>query len=197
MSSSKEGGGLLASIGLKKDDVKDESMADDSQEEDPHKKSNLFDTSKDKINNNPKKDAQQSDEEDFDLGFNSSKKEKEAAKANKSGAAGEFEAGELPGMSDDDNEEENHKAINEQFDMIYNADPELRKALEKSDVASFSVEEKFQIIEAYMQGGAAGLQIELEDDEELDEKAIMEMSEEEIQAIEAQFAKLYEAEPEL
>ena len=31
MSSSKEGGGLLASIGLKKDDVaKDESMVDDS-----------------------------------------------------------------------------------------------------------------------------------------------------------------------
>jgi len=27
--------------------------------------------------------------------------------------------------------------------MIYDSDPELRKALEKSDVASFSVEEKF------------------------------------------------------
>lgn len=50
MSSSKEGGGLLASIGLKKDDVnKDESMIEDSQEEDPHKKSDLFDTSKDRI----------------------------------------------------------------------------------------------------------------------------------------------------
>ena len=35
-----------------------------------------------------------------------------------------------------------------------------------------------------MQGGASGLQIELEDDEE-DEKAIMDMSEEEILAIEA------------
>lgn len=49
MSSSKEGGGLLASIGLKKGDVdKDESIANDS-EEDPHKKSDLFDTSKDRI----------------------------------------------------------------------------------------------------------------------------------------------------
>lgn len=83
-------------------------------------------------------------------------------------------------MSDDGDEEENHKAIHEQFQMFYNADPELRKALEKSDVASFSVEEKFQIIEAYMQGGAAGLQIELEDDEEIDEKALMDMSEEEV-----------------
>jgi len=60
-------------------------------------------------------------------------------------------------MSEEDDAEENSKAINEQFKMIYEADPELRKALEKSDVASFSVEEKLQIIEAYMQGGAAGL----------------------------------------
>jgi hypothetical protein len=50
MSSSKEGGGLLASIGLKRDDVDgDDSLGDDeSQEEDPHKKSDLFDTSKDR-----------------------------------------------------------------------------------------------------------------------------------------------------
>ena len=50
MSSSKEGGGLLASIGLKRDDVGgDDSLGDDeSQEEDPHKKSDLFDTSKDR-----------------------------------------------------------------------------------------------------------------------------------------------------
>ena len=33
-------------------------------------------------------------------------------------------------------------------------------------------------------GGAAGLQIELEDDEEDDEEAIKQMSEEEIQALE-------------
>ena len=40
---------MLASIGLKKGDVdKDESAANDS-EEDPHKKSDLFDTSKDRI----------------------------------------------------------------------------------------------------------------------------------------------------
>ena len=61
----------------------------------------------------------------------------------------------------------------------------MRKALEKSDVSNFTVNEKLQIIEAYMQGGgAAGLQIELEDDEEDDEEAIKQMSEEEIQALE-------------
>ena len=80
--------------------------------------------------------------------------------------------------------------------MIYEKDPELRKALEKSDVASFSVVEKYQIIEAYMHGGAAGLQIELEDDEE-DEKAVMDMTEEEVAMVEAQFLKLYAADPEL
>lgn len=41
--------------------------------------------------------------------------------------------------------------------MIYDKDAELRKALEKSDVSNFTVMEKYQIIEAYMQGGAAGL----------------------------------------
>ena len=72
---------------------------------------------------------------------------------------GDFDA-ELAGMSDDEGPmtEEQHKAIDEQFQLIYDKDPELRKALEKSDVTSFSVVEKYQIIEAYMQGGAAGLQ---------------------------------------
>ena len=46
-------------------------------------------------------------------------------------------------------------------------------------------------------GGAAGLQIELEDNDEDDEKALMEMTEEDIQALEKQFALLYAAEPEL
>jgi hypothetical protein len=101
-------------------------------------------------------------------------------------------------MSDDEGPmtEEQHKAIDEQFQLIYDKDPELRKALEKSDVTSFSVVEKYQIIEAYMQGGAAGLQIELEDDED-DEKVVEEMTEEEIEVVEAQFAKLYAADPEL
>lgn len=80
--------------------------------------------------------------------------------------------------------------------MIYDKDPELRKALEKSDVENFTAVEKFQIIEVYMQGGAAGLQIELQDDE-ADERAVLEMSEAEINALEEQFAKLYAADPEL
>lgn len=103
-----------------------------------------------------------------------------------------FEAELAGGMSDDDNgsnfqenlDAEQKKAIDEQFAMIYEKDPDLRKALEKSDVANFSPDEKFQIIEAYMQGGAAGIQIELEDDED-DEKAIAEMSEEELALVEA------------
>ena len=57
MSSSKEGGGLLASIGLKKEDMKEDSMGDDSQMDgdDLHKKSNLFDTSKDRVGAQKKK----------------------------------------------------------------------------------------------------------------------------------------------
>ena len=157
MSGSKEGGGLLASIGLKKDELqKDESLYE-SQEEDPHKKSNLFDNSKDRIGEqNKKADAHQSDEEDFDLGFGSSRKDKEAenkkaAKATKDdfpapdNEAGALEA-ELAGMSENDDgpiSDEQQQAIHEQFKLIYEQDPELRKALEKSDVASFSVAEKY------------------------------------------------------
>jgi len=56
------------------------------------------------------------------------------------------------------NEEMTRKAIEEQFKTLYEGDPELRHVLSKSDVNTFSVEEKYQIIEAYMQGGgAAGL----------------------------------------
>ena len=45
-------------------------------------------------------------------------------------------------MSDvEDNE--NNKIINAQFDLIYKKDPELRKALEKSDVTTFTTFEKF------------------------------------------------------
>lgn len=47
-----------------------------------------------------------------------------------------------------------------------------------------------------MQGGAAGLQIELEDEDD-DEKVVAEMTEEEMEAVEAQFAKLYAADPDL
>ena len=83
--------------------------------------------------------------------------------------------------------------------MFYEKDEELRKALEKSDVANFTVEEKYSIIEAYMQGGAAGLQIELEDDDEEEdiEKAIANMTDEELEIVETQFAKLYAADPDL
>ena len=76
LSKTKEGGGLLASIGLNKDDVNDgQSLGDsaefDSQNNlDPHKKSDLFDTSKDR---------RQDDEDDFDLGGFASNEKKDAA----------------------------------------------------------------------------------------------------------------------
>ena len=60
LGSSKEGGGLLASIGLKKEDIKvneDDSIADDESLGDLHKKSDLFDKSKDKKEDGLKKEA--------------------------------------------------------------------------------------------------------------------------------------------
>jgi len=55
----------------------------------------------------------------------------------------------------EDEEVQTRKAIEKQFKELYEGDSELRKVLEKSDVNSFGIEEKYQIIEAYMQGGGA------------------------------------------
>ena len=189
LSTSKENGGLLASIGLKKGADNDESINDESQEEDPHKKSDLFDTSKDRgaLRDDSKK-GKESDEDEFDLGFGSSKKA-EGAEGVKdpSGAARET-------VSDDD-EEEDSKIINEQFQNIYDKDPELRKALENSDVKTFTTYEKFQILEAYTQGGGAGaLQIELADDED-DLALLNEMTSEDKRNLEEQFDRLYAQDP--
>lgn len=50
---------------------------------------------------------------------------------------------------------------------MYAEDKELQKVLANSDVENFSVEDKYHIIEAYMdRGGAAGLEIQMDDDEE-------------------------------
>lgn len=51
---------------------------------------------------------------------------------------------------DGENEETTKRAIEEQFRTLYEGDPELRAVLAKSDVSTFTIEEKYQIIEAYM-----------------------------------------------
>jgi hypothetical protein len=42
--------------------------------------------------------------------------------------------------------------INDQFNMIYDRDPQLKQAL-GNDVASLTLEEKYQILTAYLNGG--------------------------------------------
>ena len=76
LSTSKENGGLLASIGLKNKDFNNEDVSlDGDSEEAPHNKSDLFDTSKDRIAKKGMKATKNKDsDEDFDLGFNSGKK---------------------------------------------------------------------------------------------------------------------------
>lgn len=81
LSTSKEHGGLMASLGIKNKDIANEDASlENEAEEAPHNKSDLFDTSKDRVakkagakeqNKNKGKDS----DEDFDLGFSSSKKQ--------------------------------------------------------------------------------------------------------------------------
>ena len=74
----------MAQIGLKKDE-EDNLSNDEDSVEDPHKKSDLFDNSKDRIkdkSNEPKakKKVESEDEDEFDLGFDSAKKKAAAQK---------------------------------------------------------------------------------------------------------------------
>ena len=115
MSKTKEGGGLLASIGLNKDDVKDGQSLDNSDDPydsqnaaDPHKKSDLFDTSKDRgRHGRDDLDAQgiSDNEEDFDLGFASNSK-KDSNDLKQEGFSNDGEAFEAElaaaGISDDE-----------------------------------------------------------------------------------------------
>lgn len=55
----------------------------------------------------------------------------------------------------DESKEDMELEINDQFKMLYQGDPELRKVLGKSNPDTFTVQEKYQIIEAYMAGGGA------------------------------------------
>lgn len=74
----------MAQIGLKKDE-EDNLSNDEDSVEDPHKKSDLFDNSKDRIkdkSSEPKSKTQKvesEDEDEFDLGFDSAKKKEKAA----------------------------------------------------------------------------------------------------------------------
>lgn len=84
---------------MKKGEGNDDSLIDD-EEEDPHKKSDLFDNSKDKVAKGDQiKKGQESDDDDFDLGFGSDKKGKEGKK----GLEHDLEA-ELAGMGSEDGE---------------------------------------------------------------------------------------------
>lgn len=102
---------------------------------DDRKKTDIFDTSKDRIN------MQQASQNE------KSKKgtKKDDLKIQNEQVEDEVEV----------NEEEQSKAIEKQFQLLYDGDPELRKVLEKSDVTTFTITEKYSIIEAYIAGGGA------------------------------------------
>lgn len=147
---------------------------------DDRKKADIFDTSKDHINKQQAslndKQKKDSKKDEFNLQPDQAEEEVEVS------------------------EEEQKKAIEKQFQMLYDQDPELRKVLEKSDVTTFTVTEKYSIIEAYIAGGGAqGLQIELEgeEDSEMTEETLEQMSPEEKKQLDEQFMTLFKQDPVL
>ena len=70
-----------------------------------------------------------------------------------------------PSEEDDDEDldaEDQEKMINDQFKLIYDNDPELRQVL-GAEISSLTLEEKYQIMNAYMNGG--GVQALLGDED--------------------------------
>ncbi len=61
--------------------------------------------------------------------------------------------------------------INEQFNLIYENDPQLKQML-GDDLSAIDLQQKYQILTAYMNGG--GIQGLIEDDEKGDEEEIEE-----------------------
>ena len=53
-------------------------------------------------------------------------------------------------MESEEEYEVSRKAVEDKFKQLYDEDAELRQVLGKADPSTFSVEEKYQIIEAYM-----------------------------------------------
>ena len=109
--------------------------------------------------------------------------EKKDESANKAGESTAKKA--VAGEEDEELEpEEQAKMIIDQFNLIYENDPELRQLL-GGDISGLSLEEKYQILTAYMNGdGVRGL---MEDPEKSDDEKL----------IEDEFNAIYEADPKL
>lgn len=78
--------------------------------------------------------------------------------------------------------------INDQFNYIYENDPQLKQVL-GSEVEGLSLEEKYQIMNAYMKGGGVQGLLADDDNEGLDE--------EEAKEIESQFLEIYQGDAKL
>ena len=89
---------------------------------------------------------------------------------------------------DDDSEPDQEKLINDQFQLIYDNDPELRQLL-GNEISNLTLEEKYQIMTAYMNGG--GVQALLGDDDKGG------FDPEEQKMIEEQFLQIYEEDEKL
>lgn len=144
---------------------------------------------------------QDSDEEEDDIFENSRTKENKPVKnpqevQEKPVAEKQAELkqeGKLQPTDNDDEEEEDGdpeeqaKQINDQFQYLYDSDPQLREVL-GSDLASLSLEEKYQIMTAYIHGGGVrGLVSE--------EEATEGLSAEDAKVVEEEFQNIYEADP--
>ncbi len=92
---------------------------------------------------------------------------------------------------DDLDPEDRIKLMLEQFNYIYQNDAALRKLL-GNEVQNYSVEEKLEILRAYMEGGGVQGLVDNED-----EFAALDIDPEEEKMINEQFDEIYKSDPKL
>ena len=81
-------------------------------------------------------------------------------------------------------EEEQMRMIQDQFQSLYDHDPDIRKLIPMEEVNKMSLEDKYHVITAYMRGG--GIRGLVGDDEDTGD-----LSPEEQRMVEEEFLKLY------
>jgi hypothetical protein len=85
-------------------------------------------------------------------------------------------------------EEEQMRMIQDQFQSLYDYDPDIRKLIPMEEVKKMSLEDKYHVITAYMRGG--GIRGLVGDDDDTGD-----LSPEEQRMVEEEFLKLYHEEP--
>jgi len=130
------------------DDFEDEyedDFDDDNKKSAKKQEEDIFNNSRTKDKSEPALNKQNPSKEEPKKGESSTSEKKDISATGKLQVTDEEEEEEL-------DPEDQAKMINDQFNYIYENDPQLKQVL-GNEISGLSLEEKYQIMNAYMNGG--------------------------------------------